>query len=94
MSTLHAHEFGPAVLLRCKLHPGELVRPHGRRADVAHFSGAHEVVQCAHCLFDGRVGVVAVDLEEVYVGCVEAREGGFDGVEDCGAGEALFVGVS
>lgn len=88
---LHADKFRPTVLLSAKLHLGELVGVHGRRADVADFAAADEVVESAHGLFDGGVGVEAVDLEEVHVVQVHALEGGVDGFEDGGAGEAWEV---
>lgn len=80
------------MLLGCELQGRELVGPHRGGADVAHFSGEHEVVQGAHGFGGGDGGVEAVDLEEVDVVCSEAFEGGVDGVEEGGAGEAC-VGV-
>ena len=50
-------------------------------------------MQRLHGLLRGRGRVEAVDLVEVDVGRVEAREGGVDGVEDGGAGEAGAVEV-
>lgn len=85
---LHADEFRPAVLLGRVLEQGELPGPHAGRADVVHFSGAHEVVESLHGLFEGSVRVEAVDLQEVEVGELEAGEGGVDGFKDGGAGEA------
>ena len=34
-----------------------------------------------------------MDLQQVDVVCAQARKGGLDGVEDCGAGEARLVHV-
>jgi len=64
---LHADELGPVVLLRGVLEEGELPGPHAAGADVVHFAGAHEVVQGEHGLLDRRVGVEAVDLQQVEV---------------------------
>ena len=88
---LHADEFRPAVLLGDELHAGELGGPHAGGADVADFTGLHEVVEGAHGFVDGSGAVEAVDLEEVDVGGLEAGEGGFDLVEDGGAGLAVLV---
>ena len=90
---LHADELGPAVLLRCVLEQRELPGPHAGGADVVHFAGADEVVQCEHGFFEGRVRVEAVDLEKVEVVELEAVEGGVDGFEDGGAGEACVGSV-
>ena len=70
------------------------VYPHRGCTDVAHFSRKHEVVQGAHGFGSGDGGVEAVDLEQVDVVCSEAFEGGVDGVEEGGAGEACGVGIS
>jgi hypothetical protein len=64
---LHADELGPAVLVGGVLEQGELPGPHAAGTDVVHFASAHEVVQGEHCFFDWRVGVEAVDLQEVEV---------------------------
>ena len=72
---LHADELSPAVLLRHGLHHAEFVCPHGTRAKVADFTAFDEVVQGFHGLFDGRVRVEAVHLQEVDVVCFEASEG-------------------
>lgn len=88
---LHADEFSPAVLLSDELHACELCCPHAACADVAHFSGLHEIVECFHGFFEGRVVVKAVNLEKVDVVGVETCEGCVDLVEDCGAGEAILV---
>lgn len=48
-------------------------------------------MQGAHCFGDGHGGVEAVDLEEVDVRGLEAGEGGFDAVEDRGAGETCCL---
>ena len=53
-----------------------------------HFAGADKIVQCLHRFFKGRMRVEAVDLEKVEVVELEAGEGGVDGFEDGGAGEA------
>jgi len=87
---LHADEFRPAVLLGGVLQQRELPRPHAGGADVVHFSGAHEVVQSLHGFFEGRVRVEAVDLQQVEVVELETGEGGVDGFEDGGAGEACI----
>lgn len=89
---LHADELRPSVLLGGVLEQGELPGPHAAGADVVHFAGAHEVVEGEHGFFEGRVRVEAVDLEKVEVVELEAGEGGVDGFEDGGAGEAC-VGV-
>lgn len=79
---LHGDEFGPPVLFGAVLHHHELEGPHAAGADVADFPRFDEVVESLHCFFDGDGGVEAVDLKEVDVGCLQAREGGIDGVED------------
>jgi hypothetical protein len=77
------------------LEQGELPGPHAAGADVVHFAGTDEVVQGEHGFFEGGVRVEAVDLEEVEVVELEAGEGGVDGFEDGGAGEACVgYGVS
>ena len=85
---LHAYEPGPALLRGARLHRGELKRPHARRADVAHFPARDQVVQSGEGLFDGRLVVEAVDLQEVDVVGFEAGEGTIHGVEDRFAGKA------
>lgn len=50
-------------------------------------------MQGLHGFFEGRVGVEAVDLQEVQVVELEAGEGGVDCFEDGGAGEACFVSI-
>jgi hypothetical protein len=51
----------------------------------------HEIVECFHGFFEGRVVVEAVDLEKIDVFGVETLEGCVDLVEDCGAGETVLV---
>ena len=46
---------------------GELPRPHGRRADVAHLARAHHIVQRFQRLLDRRRLVPAMDLVEIDV---------------------------
>lgn len=64
---LHRDKFGPAVLLRRKLHRCELVGPHRGCAQIPDFAALHQVVECFHRLFDGYAGIESVDLEEVKV---------------------------
>ena len=90
VAVLHAYEFRPVVFLGDELQAGELVGPHAGGADVVDFSGGDEVVEGFHGFFGGDGGVVAVELEEVDVGCAEAGEGGVDGAEDGGAGETCI----
>lgn len=90
---LHADELRPSVLLGGVLQERELPSPHAAGADVVHFARAHEVVESLHGFFEGRVRVEAVDLEKVEVVELEAGEGGVDGFEDGGAGEACDGGI-
>ena len=79
---LHADKFRPPILLRAKLHHGKLIRPHGARANVPDFSALHQIMQCAHRLLDWNSRIEAVDLQQVEIWSVEAREGSIDGGED------------
>ena len=81
------------MLLGAELQGGELVGPHRGGAYVAYFSAEDEVVQRAHGFGGGHGGVEAVDLEQVDVVCSQACEGGVDGVEEGGAGEACELSV-
>ena len=89
---LHAHELGPPVLLRHELHPRKFYSPHRARADISDLAALDEIMQGFHRLLERNLGVEAVDLEKVEVVELEAGEGGVDGFEDGGAGEAC-VGV-
>lgn len=93
---LHADELRPPVLFSHELHVRELRRPHGARADVAHFTGLDEVVERFHRLFWRSRRVVAVDLEQIDVGGAQACKGGVHGVKDGAPGKPwlLFVSVS
>ena len=44
-------------------------------------------MQGGHGFFDRGGLVEAVNLQEVDIGCVEASEGGFDGIEDGESGK-------
>lgn len=67
VEVLHGDEFGSAVQACGVLVFKKLVGPHGGRADVAHFAGSDDVVECFHGLFGAGAGVRAVDLEQVDV---------------------------
>ena len=79
--------------LREELRLDELPGVHGRGTDVSDFSSADDVVEGLHGLFDGGVGVPAVDLVEVDEVGLEAAEGLVELEEDGFAGETGAVGA-
>jgi hypothetical protein len=91
---LHTDELGPAVLLGHLVEVRELPAPHRTCANVAHFTALNKVMQGFHRFLGGDLGVVSVDLEEIEVRGLQARERGVDRVEDGRAGEPTLVDVS
>ncbi len=85
---LHANELGPAILLGNGLHHGELVGPHGARANVADLAALDKVVESFHSLFDRRVFVEAVDLQQVDIARLQSSQGCVYGGEDRRSREA------
>ena len=72
---------------------GELPRVHRRRADVAHLSRLHHVVQRFQRLLDGRFVVPAMNLVEVHVVGLQALQALVEFEEDGLAREAASVGL-
>jgi len=71
----------------------ELVRVHGRCANVVHLAAPDQVMQRLHRLFKRGVRVETVDLQQIEVGCVQASEGGIDSFEDGRSRQATTVDV-
>lgn len=59
---LHADELGPSVLLGTELHQCELIGPHRASPDIADLACLDQIVESFHGLFDGSVGIEAVNL--------------------------------
>lgn len=59
---LHADELDPSVLLGTELHQCELISPHRASPDIADLACLDQIVESFHGLFDGSVGIEAVDL--------------------------------
>lgn len=60
----------------------KLVSPHGTSTEIADFSCLDEIMKGFHCFFGRRGGVIAMNLEDINVIGVQAREGGFNLIED------------
>ena len=91
---MHTDELGPAVLHSHLVEMRKLPTPHRACANVAHFTALNEVVQGFHRFFGGHLGIVSVNLEEIKVRSLQARERGVDRIEDGCAGEPTLVDVS
>ena len=89
---LHGDEAGEVVGLLEVEHLVELPGVHAGGAEVEGLACLHDIVEGFAGLFDGGVGVEAVDLVEVDVVDAEALEGGVDGGHDVFAREAAVVG--
>ena len=91
---LKRDELRPAVPLGNLLHPLQLPREDGGRADVAHLAALHDIVESLHDLLHRRVRVEAVDLVEVHVVHVESLQGMVDFRHDILARGAAAVGAT
>lgn len=82
VQVLHRDELGPPVHARRVLVLEQLVRPHRRRPDIPHLARLYDIVQRLHGLLDRRVGVEAVDLQQVHIVQVEALKTSLHALEN------------
>ena len=83
---------GQAVLFRNRQRLHQVPAGEVRAADVADLAGAHQIVERAQHLLDGRQGVEAVQLIEVDVVGAQPPQAGLDGPNQVMARRADVVG--
>jgi hypothetical protein len=90
---LHADERGPTVLACHFVEVRKLPAPHRTRANVAHLAALHEIMERLHCFFSRNAGVISMNLEEIEVRGLQARERGLDRIEDGCTRKSFLVDI-
>jgi hypothetical protein len=90
---LHAHKLRPPILLRNILQHRKLPRSHTRCTNIPDLPTLNQIVKGFHDFFRWYIRIEAVNLQEIHVGSLQAREGSVDGVKDSLTGESVLVDV-